>query len=44
MLVSYVIGVLALIVFFYRLAFIMFPMLIKAKTLTQVFNSFTLLV
>ena len=41
---EYTIGVLALIVFIYRLIFIMYPMMIKAKTAQQLFNSFTLLV
>lgn len=41
---AYVIGILALIVFFYRIIFLMIPMLKTSTNLKQVFDSFTLLV
>lgn len=41
---AYTVGVMALIVFLYRLVYVMLPMLLKATTPQQMFNSFTLLV
>ena len=41
---AYTVGIMALIVFIYRLVYIMLPMLMKATTPKQIFDSFTLLV
>ena len=41
---EFVMGILALIVFLYRFAFVMIPMIMKSSTTQEIFKSLTLLV
>lgn len=41
---NYVMGIMALIVFLYRILFLMIPMMYKSTSLGKLFQSFTLLV